>query len=144
MKLISLSLLVVVLCLVGVGCTQPAEQPATPKVTPAPAAATPDQFATERAIFAKDCINCHMAKGEGGRVTIDDKKLKVPSLREGHALDHPDSEFLEQIQKGGDGMPAFKDKLKPEEMSALVRFIRHEFQGDRPSPPEPAKAGSPH
>ena len=26
-------------------------------------------------------------------------------------------------------MPAFKDKLKPEEIDDLVRFIRHEYQG---------------
>ena len=62
-------------------------------------------------------------------MTVEGHKLKVPSLREGHALDHPDSEFLEQITKGGDGMPAFKDKLKAEDMDALVRLIRHEFQG---------------
>jgi mono/diheme cytochrome c family protein len=63
--------------------------------------------------------------------------LKVPSLREGHALKHPDSEFVDQISSGGDGMPAFKDKLNPEEMNKLARFIRREFQGGIASPPEP-------
>ena len=128
MKLLSLVLLTGLVAVFAIACSQPTEQPAAPKATPV-AAATPDQFAAARGLYTKNCVGCHMEKGEGGRVTVDEHKLKVPSLREGHALDHPDAEFLEQITKGGDGMPAFKDKLKPEDMDALVRFIRHEFQG---------------
>jgi mono/diheme cytochrome c family protein len=55
--------------------------------------------------------------------------LKVPSLTEGHALKHDDADYAEQITKGGDGMPAFKDKLSPEEITTMVRFVRHEYQG---------------
>src|SRR5207253_5250167 len=103
------------------------------------ASSTPDQYANARGYYAKDCQNCHGAKGEGGPVKLEDgTRLKVPSLREGHALRHPDSDFLKQITKGGDGMPAFKDKLKPEEIDDLVRFIRHEFQGGMTSPAESA------
>ena len=61
--------------------------------------------------------------------TVDEKKLKVPSFSTGHALKHTDEDFVEQIVKGGDGMPKFKDKLSPEEINLLVRFVRHEFQG---------------
>jgi mono/diheme cytochrome c family protein len=131
MKLIKLTLLILLAALFITACNRTAEQTATGTrtATPAPAAATPDEFAAARATFAKDCVNCHLAKGEGGPVTVDGHKLKVPSLREGHALKHPDSDFVEQITKGGDGMPGFKDKLKPEEIDGLVRFIRHEFQG---------------
>ena len=64
----------------------------------------------------------------------DGTKLKVPSLREGHALKHPDSDFVKQITKGGDGMPAFGEKLKPEEINDMIRFIRHEFQGGMTPP----------
>lgn len=60
---------------------------------------------------------------------IDGKKFKVPSLREGHALHHTDDKFIVQIREGDEEMPAFKDKLKPEEIKDLVRFIRKEFQG---------------
>jgi cytochrome c551 len=91
---------------------------------------TPDQFAAARIIYVKDCQSCHMQKGEGGQVKLEDgSKLRVPSLREGHALRHTDDEFVKQISKGGDGMPAFGDKLKPEQISEMVRFLRHEFQG---------------
>jgi mono/diheme cytochrome c family protein len=130
MKLMKLSLLIAFSGLLMMACNNSAEQTGQPKATPAASAsATPDEFAAARESYTKNCVGCHMEKGEGGSVTVDGHKLKVPSLREGHALKHPDSEFLEQITKGGDGMPAFKDKLKPEDMDALVRFIRHEFQG---------------
>lgn len=128
MKLISLVLLTGFVVIFAIACNRPAEQTPAAKATPVPAA-TADEFAAARELYTKNCVGCHMEKGEGGSVTVDGHKLKVPSLREGHALKHPDSEFLEQITKGGDGMPAFKDKLKPEDMDALVRLIRHEFQG---------------
>ena len=99
----------------------------TARATPG---STPDQFAAVRTIFEKDCKECHGQDGQGGRVTLKDgTKLKVPTLREGHALRHKDEEFVKQITKGGDGMPAFADKLKPAEINELIKFIRHEFQG---------------
>jgi mono/diheme cytochrome c family protein len=94
------------------------------------ASSTPDQFANARGYYAKDCQTCHGANGEGGPVKLDDgTRLKVPSLRDGHALRHSDEEFTKQITKGGDGMPAFEQKLKPDQISDLIRFIRHEYQG---------------
>jgi len=103
--------------------------------------ATPDPFATARANYEKHCKSCHGPNGEGGPVKLEDgTKLKVPTFREGHALRHPDSDFLKQITKGGDGMPAFADKLKPDEMNDLIRFVRHEFQGGITPPAEPMKS----
>ena len=130
MKLVILASLILMIFLMS-GCAN-AENPATPSGPTTPAAkatATPDEFAFARANYAKHCFECHGTDGEGGIKTVDNKRLKVPSLREGHALKHTDEDFLEQIVKGGDGMPAFKDKLSPDEINALVRFVRHEFQG---------------
>ena len=114
------------------GCSQPANENVSnaPTATPAvKATATPDEFAVARTIYVKDCTVCHGEAGKGGLVTIENKKLKVPSFSEGHALKHLDEDFVDQINNGGDGMPKFKDKLSPDEINALVRFIRHEFQG---------------
>jgi mono/diheme cytochrome c family protein len=105
-----------------------------------PTSSTPDQFAATRVTYEKNCKLCHQANGEGGPVKLEDgTKLKVPSLREGHALRHPDSDYTKQINKGGDGMPAFGEKLKPEEINDLIRFIRHECQGGMTPPAEPMK-----
>ena len=130
MKLFMLASVIFALFLMS-SCTK-AENPGTPSSTPTPAAkatATPDEFASARASFAKHCVACHGAEGEGGVKTVDNKKLKVPNFSTGHALKHTDEDFVEQIMKGGDGMPEFKDKLSPDEINLLVRFVRHEFQG---------------
>ncbi|MBA3569312.1 MAG: cytochrome c [Pyrinomonadaceae bacterium] len=102
---------------------QPSASPAT-----AAATATPDEFARARTNFAKNCAVCHGEKADGGRVEVEGRKLKVPSLREGHALHHTDEKFVKQISEGDDEMPAFKDKLSAEEINELVRFIRNELQ----------------
>jgi mono/diheme cytochrome c family protein len=112
----------------AVGCNKPTTE-SNVKVSPSPAAtATPDKFASARANYAKDCVECHGAQGQGGPVTVDKVKLKVPSLTEGHALKHTDEDFVDQIKDGGDGMPKFKDKLSAQEIDDLVRFIRQEIQ----------------
>jgi mono/diheme cytochrome c family protein len=91
---------------------------------------TPDQFASVRGIYEKDCKSCHGDNGAGGPVKQKDgSTLKVPSLREGHSVRHDDGEFMKQITKGGDGMPAFDQKLTPDQMNDLIKMIRKEFQG---------------
>ncbi|MGI8732361.1 MAG: c-type cytochrome [Pyrinomonadaceae bacterium] len=102
-----------------------------PLGSPAPSlpAATPDELASARINFQKHCAGCHGERADGGLKEVDGKKFKVPSLREGHALEHTDEKFIVQISEGDDEMPAFKDKLNPEEIKELVRFIRKEFQG---------------
>ena len=141
MKLIKSGLLCFLVIPLAVACNAPGDHHATsaPAESPAAKSATPDEFAGARAIYLRDCVACHGENGQGGTVKVDEGTLKVPSLREGHALKHPDSEFIDQIRDGGDGMPAFKDKLNSEEMSKLARFIRREFQGGIAPPPEPPK-----
>lgn len=88
-----------------------------------------DRWAPTRAILASKCEGCHGAQGEGGTVKVDDLKLKVPSLREGRVLKHSDEDYADQVLKGGDGMPPFKDKLTPQEIEDLIKFVREELQG---------------
>lgn len=126
MKLGMLGLVAVFAMLLVSGCSKPANKSVNSAPTATP---TPDEFAFARANYAKHCSACHGQEGKGGLVKVEDVKLKVPSLREGHALKHLDEDFVDQIKNGGDGMPKFKDKLSPEEINAMVRFVRHEFQG---------------
>ncbi|MGQ0762384.1 MAG: c-type cytochrome [Acidobacteriota bacterium] len=132
-------LMIIVWALVTWGCSnQPTTTNTETKASPvATATPTPDAFAGVRDIYAKDCQNCHGVDGVGGPVKLDDgKTLKVPSFRAGHALRHTDSEFRRQVMEGGDGMPAFKDKLSPQQIDELIRLIRQEFQPGHTPPAE--------
>jgi len=132
MKAFAYTLLIAALSLFAFACSKPDTVTVThngPTPELSPAATTPDEFAATRAVFKKNCSECHGEDGTGGTKTVDGKKLKVPTLRGGHALGHFDDDFIKQINKGGDGMPAFKDKLTPEQVNELVHLIRHEFQG---------------
>ena len=127
MKWITL-VLCAALTVMSIGCNQATESTSSPGPTTA-SSPTPDELASARANFQKYCQACHGETGEGGLVTVEGKRLKVPSFKAPHALKDPDEDFIEQINKGGEGMPSFKDKLKPEEMTDLVKLIRKQFQG---------------
>ncbi len=108
----------------GNGGTQPNASPAaTAKPTP-----TPDELAEAKTTYDQICANCHGEKGEGGPVKIEGKRLKVPSLLEGHGLEHTDEQFAKQIADGGDGMPAFKDRMNEKQINNMVRFLRRDIQ----------------
>ena len=76
-------------------------------------------------IYAKNCAECHGANGEG-------QKKGIP-FTSGHALDHSEADFIKSVTNGKNPdrekhMPAFRDKLKPEEITAVVKFIREDIQ----------------
>ena len=52
---------------------KPAASPAAS--TPAPAA-TPDEVAMGRDLYAKNCAECHKDSGKGGKVTVDGKTTR--------------------------------------------------------------------
>ena len=106
-----------------------ARPPAPAAPAPSSPAATPDELAAAAGDYARFCINCHKADGAGGPFELEDgTKLKVPSLRE-HGRKEDDKHLVEQIVAGGDGMPAFKNRLDEQRINALVRYIRREFHG---------------
>ena len=148
MNLAKLVLVAAAIALVSIACNRKTSDTTGKTQSPAgSASATPDQFASSRAFFAKHCAECHGEKAEGKTVEKEGKKLKVPPLISGHALKHPDSDFVKQIAKGGDGMPAFgegtpappPEKLSAKEIDGMIQFIRHEFQGGMTPPSEPMK-----
>ena len=137
MKLRVLWLLMSLTVFFSAGCNKQSSSTNNGAKPTASAAATPDPFAVARGTFAKDCQECHGADGKGGPVKLKDgTRLRVPGLREGHALRHPNSEYVKQITQGGDGMPAFKDKLNQAQIDEMINFIRHDFQGGMTPPPE--------
>lgn len=130
MKVAIICLLVLAIALT-IACEKSLETSRTP-----PAAASPEITPTTNPTpseafvnFQKHCASCHGANGEAGVIKANNKTLRVPSLRKGHALDHTDEQLAQQIAEGDDEMPAFKDKLSAEQINELVRYIRTEFQG---------------
>ena len=135
MKLISLALLCVAIALVVSACTETATptntntaragaSPAAPAAT-----ATPDPLAGARANFGKNCEGCHGPKGEGGLVKVDNKQIKVPSLKSDHALKHTDEKITKMITNGEEEMPSFKDKMSAQEIQDMVHYVRKVIQG---------------
>jgi mono/diheme cytochrome c family protein len=113
--------------------TNAARPAATAAAAPSPAP-TPDELADARSTFKNTCARCHKEDGTGGPVKLEDgTALKVPNLHESHTVKLTDEQIAKKIQNGGDGMPRFKDRLSPEKINALVRLIRHDFQGQTAS-----------
>jgi len=129
MKNTGLTLLALALVLFAFACASQSTEPTSSSTPAASPAASVDEFAAAKANYAKLCTDCHGKTGAGGTVQIDNKNLKVPSLKAGHAVTHTDQRLVKQVIDGGEGMPSFKDKLSTAEAAELVRFIRHDFQG---------------
>jgi mono/diheme cytochrome c family protein len=127
------------------GSAQPSPAASNANNTRAAASPSPlDQFARSKEIYGQECSFCHGDEGKGGVVKIEDKQLKVPSLLKGHALNHTEEQLAKQIREGGDGMPAFKDKMTEEEITQMVRYIREKLQAGAATGTPPAKpAASP-
>ena len=79
-------------------------------------------------LYDKFCAACHQSDGEGGNIKAKGLTLKVPSLRAGRAVTDSDEKLSKQIADGGEGMPAFKDRLTQEEIANLTFFIREGLQ----------------
>ena len=133
MKLISLALTCVAIALVVSACTETPTTTSTntsrAAASPAAPAATPDPLARAQANFTKNCEPCHGPNGEGGPVKVDNKTIKVPSLKADHAIKHTDDQIAKMITNGEEAMPAFKDKMSAQEISDMVKFVRTHFQG---------------
>ncbi|HEX6729548.1 MAG TPA: cytochrome c [Pyrinomonadaceae bacterium] len=133
MKLIALALACIAIALVAAACTEtvtPTNTPtaSAPAASPSPTA-PPDPLAAARVNYAKHCEACHGPEGVGGLVKVEDKQIKVASLKAPGVVKHTDEELAKVITGGEEAMPAFKDKMSQAEIRDLVTFVRKEFQG---------------
>jgi len=76
-------------------------------------------------LFNKECASCH---GKDGKArTPVGRKLGAKDLRESKTSDAEiEKQILEgkKAKDGGYTMPAFKEKLDPDEIKALISFVK--------------------
>ena len=76
---------------------------------------------TEAELYAVHCAQCHGVELEGG---------VGPALGpDGHAHGHADAELVDIVTNGKNIMPAFGEKLTPEQITALIDFIKNAETG---------------
>lgn len=135
MKFIKLSLVFPAAIMFAAACSSAhvsqntANVPAAANQAAATQPAPTGELTAARELYSKRCINCHRETGEGGPKEIEGVKIKAPNFKDPRLAAETDKEYVEQIEKGGDGMPAYKGKITDDEIKSLVRFIRQEFQG---------------
>ena len=139
MRLIKFAFVALSVLFLAIACNNPnstnqtANTPTQPTPDAAPAPTT-DELAAARTLYGLACATCHGQQGEGGEFGEGRRRRRAPGLREGHARDHTDEQLARQISNGGDGMPAFGTRLRPEQINELVRLIRRDFQSGSGAP----------
>ena len=73
-------------------------------------------------IFTTKCTLCHAADGSGSSPT--GKALKAKDLKSDEVQKASDEDLTTIITNGKGKMPAFGKKLKPEDIQALVAYVR--------------------
>ena len=73
-------------------------------------------------LFSARCTLCHAADGSGSSPT--GKALKAKDLKSDEVQKASDEDLTTIITNGKGKMPAFGKKLKPEDIQALVAYVR--------------------
>jgi mono/diheme cytochrome c family protein len=85
-----------------------------------------NELATGKELYAVNCQVCHRDTGKGGKVTVEGKKLQPEDLTSDKMKKRDDAKLFDDISGGvaDEGMPAFKDKLSPEQIRTIIKHIR--------------------
>jgi cytochrome c6 len=76
---------------------------------------------TPETLYSPKCAACHGPDGSG---TAMGKKLGVRDFHSAEVQKQTDEELTEVITKGKGKMPAFGAKIKPDDITKLVAYIR--------------------
>lgn len=88
-----------------------------PEVQASPDGTLDPQLVEGRDLYSSNCASCHGNSGGGGR---------GPALDAGRMTEkYPDiADQIDLVANGRNGMPAFGEKLTPDEIEAVVRYTR--------------------
>ena len=73
-------------------------------------------------IYNGRCSICHGVDGSGK--TAEGKKLEARDLRGSHVQDQSDDKLMETLMYGMGKMPRFEKKLNPDQIQAVLAYIR--------------------
>jgi mono/diheme cytochrome c family protein len=71
--------------------------------------------------FKTKCAICHGPDGAGSEVG---KSMNAPDLRSQAVQGLADTELVEVITNGKNGMPSFKSSFSTEQIQSLVKYVR--------------------
>jgi len=74
------------------------------------------------ALYKQKCAACHGPDGKGETAT--GKAMKVRSFADPEVAKVSDDELAGAIEKGKGKMPAYGKSLKPDEIKAMVAYVR--------------------
>src|SRR6266567_2787988 len=74
------------------------------------------------ALYKQKCATCHGADGKGETAT--GKAMKVRSFADPEVVKMSDEDLSSAIEKGKGKMPAYGKSLKPDEIKAMVAYVR--------------------
>jgi mono/diheme cytochrome c family protein len=74
------------------------------------------------ALYKQKCAVCHGADGKGDAPT--GKAMKIRSFADPEVAKMSDDELAGAIEKGKGKMPAYGKSLKPDEIKAIVAYVR--------------------
>jgi mono/diheme cytochrome c family protein len=115
---------------VSAGQTKPAAgvKPAA-GAKPTAHAASPESITSGAALYKRQCVMCHGATGVGDGPAAKSLKGKLPSLMDKAVMSKlTDAQIHEAITAGKKtavgNMPALGKRLKPEEITDIVNYVR--------------------
>lgn len=83
-----------------------------------------------QAVYNKECVSCHQANGQGIPPTF-------PAIAGSPIANGDITAHLNRVVNGGQGMPAFGEKLSPVEAAAVITFQRNAFGNNTGSQIQP-------
>src|SRR4051794_1183727 len=94
----------------------------------APLPATADASARAgEAVYARQCVACHGARGKGDGPTARKTNVEMPDLTSPDIAGDTDQAFFDVVTKGSKPMPAFRDRLGEKERWDVVHYVRAAF-----------------
>jgi mono/diheme cytochrome c family protein len=118
-----------VFCMTAVYAGQATKTAAPAAKAAAPAAkASPESIANGETLYKRQCQTCHGATGVGDGPASKMLKGKLPNFTDKATMAKVKDEDIHEALENGlktevGNMPAFKTKLKPEEMQDVINFV---------------------